>query len=93
MVIMEGLYLRTGEKLAPPDSFEVQQVLVRHLRALHDFYGEQQGLRVARKHIGWYLKGRAGGSQLRSCLMKVNHAAKQIELIEDHFLTLQKAAA
>ena len=50
-------YLRHGERLAPPADEERAAVLRDHLAALHDFYGEHMGVRIARKHVGWYLAG------------------------------------
>jgi tRNA-dihydrouridine synthase B len=50
-------YLATGELLAPPTAAEICTILCGHLEALHAFYGELQGVRIARKHLGWYLKG------------------------------------
>jgi tRNA-dihydrouridine synthase B len=84
-------FLSTGIELGPPDASEVHEVLTSHLRALHQFYGEQQGLRIARKHIGWYLKGRPGGVELRNRLMKVVSAKGQLEMIDDHFLNNEVA--
>ena len=48
-------YLRHGSQLPAPDDAERHQVLKGHLAALHDFYGEHMGVRIARKHLGWYL--------------------------------------
>ncbi|WP_346797879.1 tRNA dihydrouridine synthase DusB [Halomonas sp. Bachu 37] len=48
-------YLRYGEHLAPPTLQERLDVLREHLVALHDFYGSHMGVRIARKHLGWYL--------------------------------------
>ncbi len=46
--------LQHGEALAPPDVAEVVMMMSQHLKALHQFYGPEQGLRIARKHMGWY---------------------------------------
>lgn len=48
-------YLRHGSPLPAPDDSERHRVLKDHLSALHDFYGEHMGVRIARKHLGWYL--------------------------------------
>lgn len=48
-------YLAHGERLALPSLEERGQVLREHLQALHAFYGETMGVRIARKHVGWYL--------------------------------------
>ncbi len=86
-------YLETGSELLPPPAQEVHRVLSEHLSALHRFYGEQQGLRVARKHIGWYLKGRPGGAELRRQLMRVESASGQLQMIDRHFYTPSSLAA
>jgi tRNA-dihydrouridine synthase B len=49
-------YLTTGEQLAPLAKTEVVRILLQHVQALHVFYGEVMGPRIARKHVGWYLK-------------------------------------
>ncbi|MDR5907320.1 tRNA dihydrouridine synthase DusB [Franzmannia qiaohouensis] len=48
-------YLRHGQRLAAPSAVERRAVMLDHLVSLHDFYGEHMGVRIARKHLGWYL--------------------------------------
>ncbi|PRY71948.1 tRNA-U20-dihydrouridine synthase [Halomonas ventosae] len=52
-------YLRHGQQCAAPGDEERAEVLRDHLAALHGFYGEHLGVRIARKHLGWYLAGDA----------------------------------
>lgn len=59
-------YLETGQHLPPPSADERQRILLEHLQALHDFYGAEQGVRIARKHVGWYLATLAGARDFRS---------------------------
>jgi len=47
-------YLKTGEMLAGPDQKETIQLIENHLIDLYNFYGEQRGAQIARKHINWY---------------------------------------
>ena len=49
-------YLITGEHLPPPTSDGVCSTLLAHLEELYRFYGTERGVRIARKHIGWYLR-------------------------------------
>src|SRR5688572_13953967 len=51
-------YLASGELLPEPTVQEVRDVLIGHLHHLHEFYGEVSGVRIARKHLGWYAKDR-----------------------------------
>ena len=86
-------YLRSGEILPPPKAQEIHTVMRVHLQRLHDFYGETHGVRVARKHIGWYLKGRPDSKQILYDLMRVPNAKAQFQLLEKHFLNQPKLAA
>ena len=86
-------YLRTGEHLAPPPTSEVYSVMRDHLQRLHDFYGAVHGVRVARKHLGWYLKDRPNSEQLLYDLMRVRTAEEQFQLLEQHFTDPSKLAA
>ncbi len=47
-------YLKTGTHLAPIDLAQRKSIIQSHLQALYLFYGELNGVRIARKHIGWY---------------------------------------
>ena len=86
-------FLRTGEVLVAPKAEEVHRVMRDHLQRLHDFYGETHGVRVARKHIGWYLKGRPDSKQILYDLMRVQTAKEQFQLLEQHFLDSSQLAA
>src|SRR5690606_22959872 len=48
-----------GVDFVAPSIEEVRDIMLAHLRDLHAFYGEEAGVRVARKHIDWYAKSRA----------------------------------
>jgi tRNA-dihydrouridine synthase B len=57
---------RTGEVLADPGIDEQYQVLVEHYSAMLEHYGADVGVRIARKHLGWYTKGLAGSAEFRN---------------------------
>lgn len=59
-------YLATGKLLAPPALYEVEDILMQHLQALHAFYGDVMGVRIARKHVSWYLATLPGAREYRS---------------------------
>jgi len=77
-------YLATGAILAPPARAEVGEILLGHLENLHAFYGEHQGVRIARKHIGWYLKAH-DASPFRAVVNRVESAREQLALVRAHF--------
>ncbi len=58
-------YLATGELLAPPSLQEIEQILLEHMAALHRFYGDVMGVRIARKHVSWYLATLPGAQEFR----------------------------
>ena len=82
-------YLETGRLLPPPALSEVEQVLTGHLEALHDFYGETMGVRIARKHVGWYLQSHDESKQFRNCFNAINDAQKQKDHIQQYFAGLR----
>ncbi len=47
-------FLTTGSQPTPPVRAEVRDIMLAHLDQLYAFYGEHAGVRVARKHLGWY---------------------------------------
>jgi tRNA-dihydrouridine synthase B len=79
-------FLETGERLPPPSSREVHAVIVRHLSGLHAFYGNTHGVRVARKHLRWYLKDHPNSGQVLYDLMRTESAQEQFLLLERYFL-------
>ncbi len=78
-------YLATGERLAPPAPREMAAVLVEHLDGLYDLYGDEQGTRVARKHIGWTVRELPGGESLRSRVNGMTAAQAQRAAVNDYF--------
>lgn len=75
-------YLETGTEIASLPIAEVRAIMLGHLRHLHRFYGEYTGVRVARKHIGWYCKGRPDAEAFRRQVVRVESAAEQLRLTE-----------
>jgi tRNA-dihydrouridine synthase B len=83
-----GHYLATGEHLPAPEVEEIHRVLVRHLRALYALYGEQPGVRIARKHISWYTKELAGATAFRQTMNGIEAAQRQLAAVNDYFAEL-----
>ncbi|HEU4665780.1 MAG TPA: tRNA dihydrouridine synthase DusB [Dokdonella sp.] len=86
-------HLATGETLAPPSPREVRDILLGHLDDLYAFYGEAQGVRIARKHLGWYAKDRAENAAFRAVANRAESAAEQQRLTRDYFDALAADAA
>ena len=79
-------YLDTGEILPAPHPLEVLEVMQRLLAQLHHSHGEHRGVRVARKHLGWYLKGHPDSIETRQMLMRCGNAEDQFRLLREYFL-------
>lgn len=77
-------YLATGEELMAPSMAEVNTILLGHVLELHQFYGELKGLRIARKHVGWYLKDHDRIGDFRQTFNAINTANEQIDALQDY---------
>lgn len=82
-------FLRTGKKLPPPHLDEVETLLKEHLLALHEFYGERMGVRIARKHVGWYLQSHDTDKQFRRHFNALESAGTQLARITEYFTGLR----
>lgn len=78
-------YLATGKLLPEPSLTEVRDVLLGHLEHLHAFYGELSGVRIARKHLGWYAKDRPENHAFRTVVNRADTARAQTQLTRDYF--------
>ena len=81
-------YLADGTLLPEPVPDEVGAILCGHLEALHVFYGEEAGVRIARKHLGWYAKDRPENAAFRGVVNAAADAAAQLRLTRDYFARL-----
>jgi len=81
-------YLATGEQLPEPTPDEVAAILLGHLEHLYAFYGEVPGVRIARKHLGWYAKDRPENAAFRVVVNRAETAVEQLRLTRDYFAAL-----
>jgi tRNA-dihydrouridine synthase B len=79
-------YLETNELLAPPSLLEVRQLVINHVNALHQFYGDYLGVRIARKHVGWYLQTLADKTQFRSLFNRIDNTQEQLDKLQEFFV-------
>ncbi len=78
-------FLATGKHLAAPAPDEVARIMLGHLENLYSFYGEFSGVRVARKHISWYLKTLPGAAGFRERVLRAETALEQQALVRGFF--------
>lgn len=80
-------FLAQGEHLPAIELEEIKQLLIDHVRALHQFYGDYLGVRISRKHVAWYLKSIQENQAFRSSFNKLDTSDKQLTAIEQYFST------
>jgi len=78
-------HLATGGTLAAPATAEVRAWLVEHLHDHYALYGERSGVRSARKHIGWAVRGLPGGEAFRQHMNTLEDTATQVAAVADYF--------
>lgn len=78
-------FLETGEYLAEPGLQEVERILLDHLSALHAFYGDEMGVRIARKHVGWYLATLPGAREFRAQFNRLDSTHAQCADVREFF--------
>ena len=78
-------FLATGTHMAAPRNSEISAVLAEHLQGLYGFYGPEHGVRVARKHIGWYVNELPGGEAFRRDMNRIESADEQLAAVDAYF--------
>ncbi len=86
-------FLEHGEELPAPSLAQVREILLGHLEHLHAFYGEVSGVRIARKHLGWYAKDRPENAAFRAVVNRAESAEQQLRLTRDYFDALVAGVA
>ena len=70
---------------ATPSLARQHALVVEHYRAMLDHYGEQTGVAMARKHLGWYTKGLHGSAEFRQRFNTTPTAREALALIDDFY--------
>jgi tRNA-dihydrouridine synthase B len=79
--------LETGVTPPAPTRQEQWRLVSDHVRELHAFYGDFMGVRIARKHVGWYLQHSPGYSHHRKVFNQLDQPATQLDYIERIYAT------
>jgi tRNA-dihydrouridine synthase B len=88
-----NFFLSAHELRAELASEIVRDIMRAHLEDLYDFYGDDTGVRVARKHLTWYFRRHAGQEHLRDLLMRIETPREQLALLLERFGTRAQHAA
>lgn len=80
-----GHYLKTGQKLADPSLEEQHEIILGHFEEILSHYGENTGVKIARKHIGWYSKGLCGSTDFRVAVNQADTPMAMKTLINEFY--------
>jgi tRNA-dihydrouridine synthase B len=78
-------FLATGEQSPSPTNGEIKAIMLEHLDNLYSLYGSFMGVRIARKHVGWYLQEQVERVNFRSRFNQIENAAEQLAMIGELF--------
>jgi len=83
-------FLTTGTRLADPSLKEQHAIMHEHMEAMFSHYGKEVGVRMARKHVGWYSKGLEGSAEFRAALNQIDQAPVMLTMIEQFYSSIPK---
>ena len=78
-------FLRTGQHLPSPQPQQIGHWLAEHLDGIYRLYGERRGVRIARKHIGWYAADQPERAAFLRQAMRLESAAAQLTAVRRYF--------
>ncbi|SET84921.1 tRNA-U20-dihydrouridine synthase [Thalassotalea agarivorans] len=78
-------YLSTGHLMDSPSLMEQRDILLSHVRELHSFYGDFMGVRIARKHVSWYLQVHDEEKAFRSKFNALESCEEQLSALKLYF--------
>jgi len=82
-----NFFLRTGKLREELAREKVRDIIRAHLEDLYDFYGDETGVRVARKHLSWYFRQHHGQEALRDRLMRIETPQEQLATLLEQYDT------
>ena len=77
-------YLKTGQYAPCLAQMEITEILLNHVQALHGFYGDVMGPRIARKHVGWYLQEQDRLGNFKRKFNAIENSSEQIDALETY---------
>jgi tRNA-dihydrouridine synthase B len=78
-------FLATGCELPAPEVRQAKRWMLEHLEDHYGLYGEYAGVRTARKHIGWAVRGLPGGEAFRARMNLLECCDEQIRAVSEWF--------
>ena len=88
-----NFFLAEGKSRADLALEKVRDIMRAHLEDLYSFYGDETGVRVARKHLSWYFRQHPGQEDLRNRLVRIETPQEQLSTLLEHYDTRVHRAA
>jgi tRNA-dihydrouridine synthase B len=88
-----NFFVETGKLREELAQENVRDIMRAHLEDLYDFYGDETGVRVARKHLSWYFRQHPGQEALRDRLVRIETPREQLATLLDQYDTREARAA
>ena len=82
-----NFFLAEGESRPALALEKVRDIMRAHLEDLYAFYGDETGVRVARKHLSWYFRQHPGQDALRNRLVRIETPQEQLSTLLEHYDT------
>ncbi|MDN5248252.1 MAG: tRNA dihydrouridine synthase DusB [Wolbachia endosymbiont of Tyrophagus putrescentiae] len=76
-LINQAMHFIAGKKIPELSSSEKLNIIIEHYDDMIEYYGDETGVKIARKHIGWYSSGIKGSSEFR---LKINNMINKTEI-------------
>jgi tRNA-dihydrouridine synthase B len=77
--------VQDGSVFPPLANMQLRDIMLGHLKNMHRFYGEEAGVRVARKHLTWYCRNLVHADEYRNQVVRVRSAEEQLRLTREYF--------
>jgi tRNA-dihydrouridine synthase B len=88
-----NFFVATGKMREDLAQESVRDIMRAHLEDLYDFYGDETGVRVARKHLSWYFRQHPGQEALRNHLVRIETPQEQLATLLEQYDTQVPRAA
>ncbi len=67
-------FLKTGQKIPDPSISKQKEILLGHYDEILHYHGLELGIKMARKHLGWYSKGLSNSAEFRVRINQLSDA-------------------
>ncbi|MDG6761466.1 tRNA dihydrouridine synthase DusB [Glaesserella parasuis] len=85
-----GKFFEKGDLVSTLSLNDKCQLMLQHIENLHQFYGEEKGYRIARKHVGWYVEQLKPNANFRRTFNALDSTKEQLKALEDFVKSIRE---